>query len=574
MRITFLEINKEFTSPAFAVERKAVKLAIPTITGYLSLFGYDQIRHYDFEIEPFAYELAHPGAFDLNAFRNEDLVTDFMQPVPSELSQSIRNQVELFVQTLAVEEAELFALSCANTVSPNSFEDNRLLGNMAMCLARRLKERFPSAKTLIGGGRNNSPDIQAAEGRHFLERCPWLDFAAVGGGEALTLHLVQHLEGKTSFEDNRQVYEEVGYGVLLFPDRAIQVPADWMPAVQKGSRRFDADGVALPLAPEVPPALPPGWVCLAPMQSAAYIPPHFERRLLDSRRFSGRALLDFYDYPAETVADLVPYHERGSPVVPLMFLSGCTSRCAFCCYSRVGVEARHPKEVVRDIARLRDQLDGRYFHFLNTNINASPDYADAFADALLEARLDILWSDSVNFRWLDDRLLEKLQRSGLSRIVVGLECASDRLLKHVDKRLTVAQAFSRLRAAHELGIWTHLQFIPGLPTETEDDIRATVEFIERTNEYANAYSLSPFFMDPTSRMAKNPERFGVRLIPTTYGELDKFEEIGGLNWEEKQAQIAHSTEMMRQAIIRAKGDVRYLDNHLHLDLFFWLYDCF
>jgi radical SAM superfamily enzyme YgiQ (UPF0313 family) len=565
IRIGFIALNLDITDPTFTEDRQALKLAVPSISGYLFDAGYENIRQYDFEVEPLRVEHAKAGSFPFDLLFDDQRVDAFL----TGNEPGIRSMVCLALDSMQVDEADVFGLSCSAVIQ--KYERIHAICNLAMCMAKVLKERYPSSTMVVGGCSIQPDKHQFAEYREMMRRCPPLDFAVVGAGEAPMLHLVQHLTGAASFEDNQQTVEPCAQGVILHPCFIIQIRSDYL-SESGAATRLEQDGRDHLF--EALPPLPDGWTYARPERPAIFIRPFFDERLVANRKVSGRELLKRYRFPDPVARAMAPHHDVGSTMLPMIFIEGCNSKCAFCAHSSTRISARDARQAVRSIAWIRERYDTRYFHFLNTNINAYRAYAETFADALIEAKLDILWSDSANLRSLDDALLDKLRQSGLIRIATGLECPSDRLLKYVNKGLTTQKAFERLKASHEMGIWNHVQFIAGMPTETDDDIKANAEFIHRTAEYTNAYSISPFYLDFHSRMGVDPDAFGIRVLHCDDAKLEEgaFDEIGGLSWDQKKLQIQESTQRMYAAIETAKGDKRYCFPELHLDLLFWLYD--
>jgi hypothetical protein len=148
------------------------------------------------------------------------------------------------------------------------------------------------------------------------------------------------------------------------------------------------------------------------------------------------------------------------------------------------------------------------------------------------------------------------------------------MLDYIGKGITVKQAHQRLELASDLGIWNQLLLITGLPTETPEDTKHFVEFLEESAEYANAYSISSFYLISSSLMGAFPERYGIEMMANPSGLLEDqaFNEKGGLPWARKKRQIIESTEIITDAIKRIKKDPKYWSGAIDLELLFWLYD--
>lgn len=591
-----------------------IKLAAPQISGALVANGYDAIRHYDFENQIFQLELESPGRLDLRAFFDDEAVDRFLGADDA----TLRAQANLILDTLQVEEADLFAFSCASVLE--IYADMHAVGNLNLCLAKVLEERYPSCRTVIGGLKISPDTKHRAEYVSMLERCPALDFAAEGRGEAALLTVLDHMENGTPLDQLHPGSQRHGNGWLLpsggirelrlAPSiardlgvqtekgfvKVVEVP-DETPvykAVAQGGSQPDISVSLSSTTSHVLSALAEAKAKEEALRRAEaedfgpqgdherkalfnpsiFVSPWFDKHSTEQRKMSGRELLQRYHLHGEWEQRLGPYADDRIAILPMIFMEGCNARCAFCAYSMTKMVKRDAEEVVRTMAWMREEYDIRYFHFLNTNINGSFQYAEAFCDALIDARLDVYWSDCANLWALNERLLEKMRRSGAIRFTYGVECPSDRMLDYIGKGITVQQAHDRLKLASDLGIWNHLLLITGLPTETEEDTKHFIDFLERSADYANAYSISSFYLISSSLMGAFPESYGLEMLVNASGLLEDqaFNEVGGLPWSEKKRQIVRSTEIITDAIKRIKKDPKYWSGAIDLELLFWLYE--
>lgn len=253
---------------------------------------------------------------------------------------------------------------------------------------------------------------------------------------------------------------------------------------------------------------------------------------------------------------------EGILILPFRFIIGCPFHCAFCCESGKEKEILSvtPTEAVDHIEMLSEKHKTKYFFFLHSTLNLTKDYINTFCDEVIKRRLEIYWTDCANFKYLDRDTIFKMKQAGAVRLIWGLETGSPRLLRYINKGITVEWASEMLRISHETGVWNGLEIICGLPHEKEEDIVQTNEFINKNSPYLDTVYLNPFYLDGSSLFFKNPEQYRIENIRRihkfathkTDGPMDNyvfefaFDEVGGLRWEDKLKQISYSFQKVQQ----------------------------
>jgi anaerobic magnesium-protoporphyrin IX monomethyl ester cyclase len=94
----------------------------------------------------------------------------------------------------------------------------------------------------------------------------------------------------------------------------------------------------------------------------------------------------------------------------------------------------------------------------------------------------------------------------------GLETASERMIEHMFKG-TQRETMSRiLKDCAQVGIWNHSFYFFGFPTETLEDAKATISFIEAHHDSIHSASPGEFVLERYSPVYLDPARYGVRRI--------------------------------------------------------------
>ncbi len=153
----------------------------------------------------------------------------------------------------------------------------------------------------------------------------------------------------------------------------------------------------------------------------------------------------------------------------LMLAHGCYWRkCSFCDVSLNYIRDYQPD----DAGRIVDRIDamvretGRTgFYFVDEA--APPALLRGISQELIARNLAVSWWGNVRFeKAFGPSLVALMARAGCIAVTGGLEVASDRLLKLMNKGVTVAQVAQVTRAFRDAGIYVHAYLIYGFASET------------------------------------------------------------------------------------------------------------
>lgn len=393
--------------------------------------------------------------------------------------------------------------------------------NMALCLAKALKERHKEITVVFGGvGDEIRPDDT------LRDHADVVDFIIELDGEAALVELMRALERNdrpSAFIPNVCL----SLNGTVWRNRQELLPLRMRPAP-------DFDGVPLELY----------------------------RREMSLETFEA---LEKKGIRAEP---------RSLFYLPYYNVKGCAYKCLFCGFGYY-LDMQPVEKTVRELKELRDRYDTRYFFFWNTTFNMTRRYADELCDAIIAEKLDIRWTDSARPHMIDEKLAKKMARAGCILLNFGLESASDNVLKHIRKGFTGKQAEEALRAVEAAGIMTRVNLIAGFFHEKPEDVAVTAAFLERNARAIDMIGcFNGFYLN--NGIIFDAKELGIRMLGRqdvifSGQESLAYDEVGGYAWEEKKKAIAFCREELL-GVIRRCG-IHYDTAIDEYDLFF-LYDLF
>jgi radical SAM superfamily enzyme YgiQ (UPF0313 family) len=156
---------------------------------------------------------------------------------------------------------------------------------------------------------------------------------------------------------------------------------------------------------------------------------------------------------------------------------------------------------------------------------------NALADELLERDLSITWTATLRADQacrLGDDLFAKTVRSGLRRVMVGVESGSQDMLDRLHKDMKLEQVRVAAAMCTRHGVGAIFNFIVGFPGESEASMQATLAFAKELRR-ANAAFETPIFYYrpyPGNPLAEQSAALGY-VFPKGLEQWADFDYVGG-----------------------------------------------
>lgn len=198
----------------------------------------------------------------------------------------------------------------------------------------------------------------------------------------------------------------------------------------------------------------------------------------------------------------------------LTMAHGCYwGKCTFCDISLDYIKVYEPVTASLLCDRMEEmiaQTGESGFHFVDEA--APPALMRLLALEILRRKLSVTWWTNIRFEKSFSRdLCLLLKASGCIAVSGGLEVASDRLLKLIDKGVTVEQVAKVTQNFTQAGIMVHAYLMYGYPTQTVQETVDSLEMVRQLFEVGVLQSgfWHQFAMTAHSPVGMYPEKFGV-----------------------------------------------------------------
>jgi hypothetical protein len=206
----------------------------------------------------------------------------------------------------------------------------------------------------------------------------------------------------------------------------------------------------------------------------------------------------------------------------LTMAHGCYwGKCTFCDISLDYIKLYEPVAagVICDrMQEIMNQTGQRGFHFVDEA--APPALMRALAIEIIKRKMVVSWWTNVRFEKSFTRdLCILLAASGCIAVSGGLEVATDRLLKLIDKGITVAQVAKVNRNFTQAGIMVHAYLMYGFPTQTAQETIDSMEMVRQL--FATGVLQSAFWhrfaLTAHSPVGLNPEKYNIKKLTEAEG---------------------------------------------------------
>jgi len=214
-------------------------------------------------------------------------------------------------------------------------------------------------------------------------------------------------------------------------------------------------------------------------------------------------------------------------MIPIFASRGCPYGCHFCqpvltrCH-----RVRSVASVVDEVEYLAEKYGIKRIYFEDSIFGLKKDWFMDFCYHYIERGLHdkVKWGYETNVNNIDQERISLAKEAGCVHVYFGMESASDKVLEHLGKRATKKKLQNAIEVSKKAGINKVVgSFIFGLPYETSETAKETLDFIERSK--LDAININLLDVYPGTKLYKmiDEEIGGIRWIPD---KKDKWDACG------------------------------------------------
>jgi radical SAM superfamily enzyme YgiQ (UPF0313 family) len=231
-----------------------------------------------------------------------------------------------------------------------------------------------------------------------------------------------------------------------------------------------------------------------------------------------------YPIPARHIVNMEMYTSNWGNYTGMIISRGCPFKCSFCDLSVPGHKVRYRSlnNVMQEFHALQDMGIEDVFIF-DDLFTVNREYLQLLAERRLQDSIRLAWGGNARIDLICDELLRTVVTSGGTRLFMGVESGSQRMLEIYNKRIKLEQTIRAFDLCWKYDIRPCAYVLIGHPRETWEDVRQTANLIARIRpSYLDISILTPIPGTPLYDQTKhliNMDRLNkidTRLQDTVY----------------------------------------------------------
>ncbi len=211
----------------------------------------------------------------------------------------------------------------------------------------------------------------------------------------------------------------------------------------------------------------------------------------------------------------------------MVLAHGCYwKKCTFCDVSLDYIGRYEPDSalsVVDKMESIMKETGVSGFHFVDEA--APPTLLKAMSEEILKRNLKVTWWGNIRFDpYFTAEITQLMKKAGCIAVTGGIEVASERVLKLIDKGISIEKVAVVTKNFKEAGVFVHAYLMYGFPTETIQETIDSLEVVRqlfKKNYLSSAY-WHRFALTAHSPVGLNPEKFKVKILPQEESEFGLF----------------------------------------------------
>ncbi len=201
----------------------------------------------------------------------------------------------------------------------------------------------------------------------------------------------------------------------------------------------------------------------------------------------------------------------------MVLAHGCYwKKCTFCDVSLDYIGRYEPDTasgVVDKMENVIKETGVRGFHFVDEA--APPTLLKAMSEEILRRGLKVTWWGNIRFDpYFKPEVTKLMREAGCIAVTGGIEVASERVLKLIDKGISIEKVAGVTKNFKDADIFVHAYLMYGFPTETVQETIDSLEVVRQLfkKNYLRSAYWHRFALTAHSPVGLNPDKYKIKIV--------------------------------------------------------------
>lgn len=171
------------------------------------------------------------------------------------------------------------------------------------------------------------------------------------------------------------------------------------------------------------------------------------------------------------------------PMVTITTSRGCPFKCSFCVYPQTLMgrrfRLRSTENVISEMEYIvKNFPQAKAIFFEDDTLTVDKQRCIKLSEAIIKKGMRISWTANARVG-LDFEAMKKMKEAGCRCLCVGFESGNQLILDNMKKAIKLEEMFHFMKDAKKAGLLIHGCFMAGLPGETKETLKETLELAKK-----------------------------------------------------------------------------------------------
>jgi radical SAM superfamily enzyme YgiQ (UPF0313 family) len=172
---------------------------------------------------------------------------------------------------------------------------------------------------------------------------------------------------------------------------------------------------------------------------------------------------------------------------------GCPMQCSFCSSAALHgskLRMRSVDKILDEMEYLVNEMGIETIAFMDDTFTISKKRVIELCEGIEERNIEVMWGCTSRVDSLNKELLRRMKRAGCITVFMGVESADQQMLDTVNKQTTIERIRDAFEVSRQEKIRTIASVVLGMPGDTHESIKNTINFVKELNPSYAIFSLA------------------------------------------------------------------------------------